>query len=64
MDREVVKELIQGEFNTGALKQELNKILDKTHRKVLFEDYFELEQALGEVGASQNTAKLIYKELS
>jgi len=64
MDREVVKELIQNEFNTTNLKAELKKILDDDHRKTIFNDYYELEQKLGEAGASQKTAKLIVKELS
>ncbi|MCB7481515.1 lipid-A-disaccharide synthase [Christiangramia sediminis] len=60
MHREVVKELIQNDFNTKNLKIELNKILDETNRKRIFEDYFELEQKLGGKGASMKTAKLIY----
>jgi len=63
MDREVVKELIQNEFNTKTLKAELLKILDDNHRKVIFNDYYALEQKLGEAGASQNTAELIVKDL-
>jgi lipid-A-disaccharide synthase len=64
MDREVVKELIQHEFKTKNLKAELKKILDDKHRKVLFNDYHELELKLGEAGASQKTAELIVKDLS
>ncbi|PTX59177.1 lipid-A-disaccharide synthase [Kordia periserrulae] len=59
MDREVVKELIQHDFNTKNLKKELTKILDETERAKLFMDYFELEQKLGGKGASRNAAKLI-----
>ncbi len=64
MDREVVKELIQDDFNRKNLKQELIKILDKKHRTKIFGDYYELEQKLGGKGASQNTAELIYKKIS
>ena len=64
MDREVVKELIQNEFNSKNLKAELKKILDVNHRKAIFNDYYELELKLGEAGASQKTAELIFKELS
>tara|TARA_R100001369_G_scaffold38462_1_gene64199 strand:+ start:58915 stop:60030 length:1116 start_codon:yes stop_codon:yes gene_type:complete len=61
MDREVVKELIQKEFNKKNLITELKKILETDHRKTIFEDYFELERALGGNGASMKTAELIYQ---
>jgi lipid-A-disaccharide synthase len=59
MDREVVKELIQEDFNKKALKTELKKILDEERRIQIFEDYYDLEQKLGGKGASQKTAELI-----
>ena len=59
MDREVVTELIQSDFNEKRLEQELTKILDETHREQLFLEYYELEQKLGGKGASEKTAKLI-----
>ena len=59
MDREVVKELIQDEFNTKNLKIELAKILDNQNRNRIFKDYDELESNLGGEGASDKTAKLI-----
>ena len=59
MDREVVKELIQDEFNTKNLKIELSKILDSENRNRILEDYQELEERLGGQGASDKTAKLI-----
>ncbi|MCF7561026.1 lipid-A-disaccharide synthase [Sabulilitoribacter multivorans] len=63
MDREVVTELIQNDFNKKRLKQELDKILDPETRKRIFLDYYELEKALGGKGASEKTAKLIYKSI-
>ncbi|MGA8853744.1 MAG: lipid-A-disaccharide synthase [Christiangramia sp.] len=60
MNREVVKELIQNEFNSKNLKKELQKILNEDNRKRIFEDYFELERKLGGNGASRKAAKLIY----
>ncbi len=63
MDKEVVKELIQKDFNTKTLKVELNKILDPEVRKTIFGQYFELEMRLGGAGASEKTAKLIYSTL-
>lgn len=60
MNKEVVKELIQKDFNKKSLKKELNKILDPDNRETIFEAYFELETKLGGAGASQKTATLIY----
>ncbi|WP_435264190.1 lipid-A-disaccharide synthase [Tenacibaculum sp. nBUS_03] len=59
MNREVVTELIQNDFTKEKLKQELFRILEPTHRKQLFLDYFDLEKVLGGKGASEKTAKLI-----
>ncbi|MFV0540486.1 MAG: lipid-A-disaccharide synthase [Aestuariibaculum sp.] len=63
MDKEVVTELIQNDFNKKRLKQELDKILDDAHRKTMFLNYYELEQKLGGKGASEKAAKLIFKSL-
>ncbi len=61
LDKEVVTELIQDEFNEENLENELFKILDHKHRQDMFDQYFELEQKLGGKGASEKTAKLIIK---
>lgn len=63
MDKEVVKELIQNEFNTKNLKHELDIILDPYERTKFFINYYELEKALGGKGASEKTATLIFKAL-
>ncbi len=63
MDRQVVTELIQTEFNKKRLKQELSKIIDTEARKKMFIAYYELEKALGGKGASKKAAQLIYKSL-
>ena len=63
MDREVVKELIQDEFNTKNLKIELTKILDPANRIRIFKDFEDLEAKLGGAGASDTTAKLIVNTL-
>ncbi|MDO5979813.1 lipid-A-disaccharide synthase [Flavivirga spongiicola] len=60
MDKEVITELIQNDFNKKRLKQELDKILNPDTRHKLFLEYYELEQTLGGKGASEKTAKLIY----
>ena len=64
LDKEVVTELIQGDFNKKRLKKELDLILDDVHRTTLFNQYFELENKLGGKGASQKTADLIQQQLS
>jgi lipid-A-disaccharide synthase len=63
MEREVVKELIQSDFNKNNLKKELNKILDFENRKAIYEAYYELEKKLGSAGASEKTANLIYNTI-
>ncbi len=64
MDKEVVTELIQGDFNTKNLKHELTKILDTFERTKFFMNYYELEKTLGGKGASDKVAKLIYESLT
>ena len=61
MDKEVVTELIQNDFNKKRLKIELTKILTDTNRTQIFLAYFELEKKLGGKGASKKTAQLIVK---
>lgn len=63
MDKEVVTELIQNDFNKNNLKKELTRILDGYQRAKLFLDYYDLEKALGGKGASEKTASLIYSEI-
>jgi len=63
MDKEVVTELIQNDFNKKRLKKELNRILDNKKREQLFLDYYDLEKTLGGKGASQKTANLIYNAI-
>jgi len=63
MDKEVVVELIQNDFNKKRLKKELETILNSETRKKLFLDYYELEKKLGGKGASAKTAKLIYESI-
>ncbi len=64
MDKPVVKELIQNEFNKKNLKKELNIILDKDERVKFFTNYYELEKKLGGKGASQKTAELIFNSIN
>ncbi len=63
MDKEVVTELIQSDFNKKRLKKELEIILDKKERSKIHIQYYELEKKLGGKGASEKTAKLIYESI-
>ncbi|MEI6866797.1 lipid-A-disaccharide synthase [Flavicella sp.] len=60
MDREVVKELIQNDFNKINLKIELNKILEVDFRNEILKNYAVLEEKLGGSGASEKVAYLLY----
>lgn len=44
MNKEVVKELIQKDFNKNRLKEELDLILNSEKREQLFLDYYDLEK--------------------
>jgi lipid-A-disaccharide synthase len=64
MDREVVKELIQGNFNSRMVQEELSKILiDGPARKRILSDLDELLEILGGQGASRAAAELMYGRL-
>lgn len=63
MDKPVVTELIQNEFNPKRLKEELTTITDDYNRAVMFLDYYDLEKKLGGKGASDKTAKLIIETI-
>lgn len=63
MNKEVVTELIQDDFNPKRLTKELSDILDENTRERIFLDYFELEKKLGGQGASEATAKLIFNTI-
>ena len=65
MDKEIVKELIQKDFNAALLKKELDKLLyDTTYSNYLKNNYIKLKKELGGSGASRKTAELIIKYLS
>ena len=64
MNKEVVKELIQNDFNEQNLEKELKRILKGYERAVMFLDYYDLEQKLGGKGASEKTAALIIQQSS
>lgn len=57
VDRELVKELIQKEFNAAQLQEELAAILKPHRRAQLQEGYRELKARLGHSGASAKAAE-------
>lgn len=61
-DREVVKELIQGEMSEKKLKAELGAILDGEGRDKMLDDYTILRQLLGGPGASDRAAEVIQND--
>ncbi len=63
MDRLVVEELIQDDFNKKTLITALEKILNTDYRTNLFKDYDLLEETLGRSGAARKTAEKIVKSL-
>lgn len=65
MDRELVTELIQGDFNSGRLEKELRRILtDKEARSEMLEGLDQLRQVLGGPGASEHAAGLMLARLA
>ena len=63
LDKEVVKELIQEDFNKQNLKVALTNILEVSNRENIFLNYFDLEKQLGGKGASKNVASQIVAAL-
>lgn len=65
MNREVVRELIQGDMNKKNLETELRSILPGgENREVMLKDYTELREVMGKPGASERVAKSIVEHLS
>jgi lipid-A-disaccharide synthase len=63
LDKPVVKELIQEDFNEERLKAELTALLDRDRREKIFEDYYLLEKILGGKGASNKVARNIVETI-
>lgn len=60
-DKELVKELIQGDMNPRTLTREVEKLIgqESAHRQALLSDYEELAEKLGGGGASMRAAREI-----
>src|SRR5690606_8045813 len=63
MDKEVVKELIQNDFNSKNLKKELLILLAPYEHTKFFMKYYDFEKKLGVKGASAKTTHLIYTSI-
>ncbi|MCA0349984.1 MAG: lipid-A-disaccharide synthase [Bacteroidetes bacterium] len=63
MDKEVVTELIQENFNKKRIKEELSKLFEPKNRQEIIRNYEILEKKLGGIGASKKTADLIINDL-
>jgi len=63
MDRQVVKELIQGDFNAENLEKELKVILEESNRSRIMAEYALLKDKLGGEGASGRAATAIFNFL-
>ena len=64
MDKEVVKELIQGDMTEENIVKELELLLHNGKRqRQLLEDYEELKGRLGNAGASGKAADVIIEAM-
>lgn len=65
MDKEVVKELIQGDMTEENITEELGLLLHDSKRQLqLLEDYEDLKDKLGNAGASSRAAEVIRAEMN
>lgn len=64
MEKEIVKELVQGDLKEKNLKIELDKLLNAECRSEMISQYSQLKEKLGGAGASKKAAELMVKYLS
>ena len=64
LDRPLLRELIQKDFNAQLLKNSLSEILEEGKAKQIKEGYLELNAHLGHKGASKRTAELMWGYLN
>ena len=62
-DDEIVRELIQDNFNIGNLTVELKKILNDDYQQKMKQQYRSLREELGNDGASERCAKTMVRSL-
>lgn len=64
MDREVVKELIQGELTVENIQQQLDNLIPESEaREQMLSDYNALSEKLGKGGASEKVASLLLNSI-
>jgi lipid-A-disaccharide synthase len=63
MNKAIVKELVQEDFNTQYLKQELKNILNSSNRETILKQYDELIHLLGGSGTSKKIAELMHQNI-
>ncbi|MBE7176104.1 MAG: lipid-A-disaccharide synthase [Mucilaginibacter polytrichastri] len=63
-DRRIVTELIQEECNPERIAEELNSVLSAEGREKMLADYADLDQRMGEPGASDRAATIIIETAS
>ena len=61
LNKKVVDELIQRDFNSKNLKNSINKILNKDNRSKLIQSYNDIVSMLYKDNPSKKTAELIIK---
>lgn len=59
MNKEVVKELIQKDFNRKNLQKELKTVLDDHHKRLILFNYKQLRKKMGSTGVSERCAQNI-----
>ena len=64
VDKPLVKELIQNDFNSKALHTELEKILQPATRQEMKVGYADLQLLMGDAGASRRAARLMHEKIS
>lgn len=65
MDREVVRELIQGDMNVKSVSKELDRLLnDEEYQQKQKNAYVEMQEMLGGMGASQRAAQIVIEDLA
>ena len=64
VDKPLVKELIQNDFNSKALHNELTKILQPEIRQAIKAGYAELQLLMGDAGASRRAARLMHEKIN
>jgi lipid-A-disaccharide synthase len=63
MDKPVVQELIQNEFNTENLTLALQKLSQEEYRTIMQKDFEQLRKKLGDIGASTRCAEAMLREI-